>query len=281
VPLFSAGRCLGHLGGDRAGRPFEVDAAARRMLTTVAVVAATLLEKALVEDELRRLDAAKSQFVALAAHELRAPAAIVAGAAETLDARGARLSDEQRRPLLELVHDGARRLTALVDQLVDLSRLDAAAITLRAERLRLRSRVEQLVDAVARERRGDVEVAIPPELEAVADATAFDRILANLLANALRHGGAPIVVSAAGGEDVVVVVEDRGGGVAAELVPRLFDRFTRGDERAPHGGAGLGLAIARAYARAQGGDLVYEPASPHGARFRLTVPTSRSAAPRA
>ena len=98
--------------------------------------------------------------------------------------------------------------------------------------------------------------------------------MTNLITNAFRYGDPPVVVRAeCSAFDFRVTVEDRGTGVPAEFVPDLFERFTRSDrtrERAT--GTGLGLAIARSYARAHGGDLVYEPALPHGARFRLVLP---------
>jgi two-component system sensor histidine kinase MtrB len=119
-----------------------------------------------------------------------------------------------------------------------------------------------------------VEIAVPPDLEAPLDPIALDRMLSNLIANALRHGEPPVTVIAAQRDTHLrLTVEDRGQGVRREFVPRLFDRFTRGPEsRGQTTGSGLGLAIAQAYARAHGGDIVYEPAVPHGARFELVIP---------
>jgi signal transduction histidine kinase len=114
-----------------------------------------------------------------------------------------------------------------------------------------------------------VEVDVAPDLAAVADPTVIDRVLSNLLINAVRHGKPPITVSAERRDRYVrIAVEDCGEGVPPELRPRLFERFARGDQA---GGSGLGLAIARAYARAHGGDLVYDPRA-HGARFELLLP---------
>ena len=96
------------------------------------------------------------------------------------------------------------------------------------------------------------------------DAQAFDRIVSNLVANALRHGAPPILVSARGSNgELWVTIEDRGRGVADEFVGSLFERFTRGATDASEG-AGLGLSIAQSYARAHGGTLTYEPAEPTG-----------------
>ena len=98
--------------------------------------------------------------------------------------------------------------------------------------------------------------------------------MSNLLANALRHGAPPVVVSARRrDEELEVMIEDRGRGVAPEFIGSLFERFTRGATDSSEG-AGLGLSIAQSFARAHGGILTYEPAEPHGAKFRLILPTS-------
>ena len=97
------------------------------------------------------------------------------------------------------------------------------------------------------------------------------------MANALRHGAAPVRVRAEqAGRAVCLTVEDRGAGVPAELRDRLFERFVR-DRRAGStpAGAGLGLAIAQQYALAQGGRIVYEPGEPHGARFQVVLPVDQ------
>jgi two-component system sensor histidine kinase MtrB len=127
---------------------------------------------------------------------------------------------------------------------------------------------------VAAARPDQVTIAVPPDLEAAVDPSALDRMLSNLIANALRHGKPPVTVMAARRDTHLrLAVEDRGQGVEREFVPSLFDRFTRSAEsRGRTDGSGLGLAIARAYARAHGGDIVYEPAVPHGARFELVIP---------
>jgi signal transduction histidine kinase len=216
VPLLAGARCLGTVGGDRAGRPFTLDETARQMLMTASLVAATLLD-----------------------------------------------ADSPTGP----------RLDALAAQLLDVSRLDAGEVAIAPECIRLRARVDELLAVVAPE--AGVVVDIPPELEATADAPAFDRIVTHLLGNAALYGAPPIRVGAAEGEtSVAVVVEDAGRGVEPAFAPLLFDRFTRSGPStlAVAGGAGLGLAISRGLALAQGGDLTFEPARPNGSRFVLTLP---------
>ena len=166
------------------------------------------------------------------------------------------------------------RLAILVDQLLDLSRLDADAVSIAPERFQVRARVEQLVASAVGTAAGRIEVEIDPELETDADPVAFDRIVSNLVTNALRYGLPPIVVDARQTDrHFRLSVEDRGAGVPLEFVPELFERFTRSsDARERAAGTGLGLAIARSYAHAHRGDLLYEPAQPSGARFQLVLP---------
>jgi signal transduction histidine kinase len=119
-----------------------------------------------------------------------------------------------------------------------------------------------------------VKVEVPAELEATVDPDAFERILTNLVTNALRYGRAPIHVFAerANGQ-LRVAVEDRGDGVPSDFVPQLFERFARSDpSRRRAGGTGLGLAIAYSYAEAHAGELRYRAATPHGACFELVLP---------
>ena len=138
----------------------------------------------------------------------------------------------------------------------------------------MRARVEELVRSAAGERAGDVQVEVPTDLVATVDPSAFDRILGNLVTNALRYGEPPVIVRAEQRDrHFRLAVEDRGPGVPPEFVPDLFERFTRSSlahERSV--GTGLGLAIARSYAHAHSGELVYEPASPTGSRFELVLP---------
>ena len=225
---------------------------------------------------LERADEVKSQFIALASHELRSPAAVIHGIASTIYLRADALTEAQLGELQRTLYEQTARLSRLVDQLLDLSRLEAAAIPIEPEPLPVRSRVEELVLTQAPERAGQVEIDVPPDLQAVVDPAAFDRIVANLIGNALRYGEPPVRVEAEQRDrHFRLVVEDHGRGVAPDFVPRLFDRFSRsGDSHSTHGGAGLGLAIAQSYAHAHGGELLYEDARPHGARFELVIPSA-------
>jgi signal transduction histidine kinase len=129
-----------------------------------------------------------------------------------------------------------------------------------------------------------VAIKAPEALAALVDPEAFDRILSNLITNALRYGKPPIAVEAAASDrHLRLAVEDRGPGVPNDFVPLLFERFTRSEASQQHHqrGTGLGLAIARAYARAHHGELYYEPAQPQGARFVLVLPVDPASRPTA
>jgi signal transduction histidine kinase len=223
---------------------------------------------------LERADELKTNFVALAAHELRTPVATIDGIVQTIHLRGDDLPHDHRKVLEDTLRQQSTHMRVLVDQLLDLSRLDAEAVRIEPRSLPVREHVQAVVTASAGERADEVEIQVDGDLEAMADATAFDRIVANLIVNALRYGAPPVVVRAEQRDrHVRVAVEDHGPGVPAEFVPNLFERFTRGrTTRERVAGTGLGLAIARSYASAHGGELVYSNAEPHGARFELILP---------
>jgi signal transduction histidine kinase len=273
LPLISGDRCLALLCGTSVppASPTEIDEEA---LATVGVLAATLLEDALAREQMRELDVLKSEFVALAAHELRNPLSSIYGISVTLNEREGELAERERLALRDALLDQTTRMRTLAEQLLDLSRLDLTAIRISPEPVPLRPKIEELVHSLADGRSNAVTIAVPPDLQAVVDPAALDRMLTNLVANSLRHGKPPVTITAVG-EDrhLRLVVEDRGNGVPHEFVPRLFDRFARSTESlGRRDGSGLGLSIAQAYARAHGGEIVYEPALPHGARFEVVIP---------
>lgn len=254
-----------------------------QLLTTLAALAGIAFDRARLSAQeaearlaLERANELKSNFVALAAHELRTPVTAINGLIQTLDRVADRLDARQREELERTLVQQGTRLAQLVEQLLDLSRLDAEAVVIEPERLPVRERVEDLVASVAGERADEVRNDVPAELETRADLAAFDRIVSNLVVNALRYGRPPVIVRAEqSAGQFRVFVEDRGDGVPPEFVPDLFERFTRGQaSRARAIGTGLGLAIARSFARAHHGDLTYEAADPTGACFELILPVA-------
>ena len=222
---------------------------------------------------LERANEVKSNFVALAAHELRTPMTTIHGFVTTLHHLSDRIDEEQREHVREALLQQTHRMSALIEQLLDLSRLDADAIDIEPEPLHIRSQVQEIIRAVA-PTDGAVTVAIAEDTIALADRVAMERIVSNLVTNALRYGAPPVTVRAERSDHHFrLSVEDCGRGVSAEFVPDLFERFSRSaSSRADGVGTGLGLAIARSYARAHGGDLLYEDGAPHGAKFMLVLP---------
>lgn len=172
-------------------------------------------------------------------------------------------------------------MARLVEQLLDLSRLDASAIRIRPQQLDVSARLRELALTAAGARAAEVRVEAPERLVAAVDPDAFDRVVSNLVTNTLRCGEAPFTVEILQADGRLrVLVEDRGRGVPADFVSDLIERFARaGVARDRVAGTGLGLAIARAYACAHGGDLRYEDASPHGARFVFELLAGESPEP--
>jgi signal transduction histidine kinase len=222
---------------------------------------------------LERADEVKTNFVALAAHELRTPMTTIHGFVTTLHHLGDRLSDDQRESVSEALIQQTQRMARLVEQLLDLSRLDADAIEIVPERVDIREQVEEIVTTAAPDP-SKVQIDVPQDTVATVDRSALERIVTNLVTNAFKYGAPPVRVHAERTDrHLRLSVEDHGDGVAAAFVPDLFERFTRSEGSRPSSsGTGLGLAIARSYARAHGGDLLYEEAEHHGARFKLVLP---------
>jgi signal transduction histidine kinase len=251
------------------------------LLRTLGALAQLALDRARLfgqeqaaRQALEEADELKSNFVALAAHELRTPVAVIHGVIETIDRRGDEIALSQRAQLEETLRSQTTRLKLLVEQLLDLSRLDAHAVAIDPQRFAVRQRLEDIVKVAAGDRAGEVVVEAPQDLEARVDPVAFDRILSNLVTNALRYGKPPVIVHADQVDGrLQVAVEDRGDGVSPDFVPSLFERFSRSDAGRPRGpGTGLGLAIAQSYAEAHDGKLEYRQAEPHGACFEVFLP---------
>lgn len=257
----------------------------RKLLTALGSLTGLALDRARLFTQERaarasllQADELKSQFVALAAHELRSPVSAIYGLSETIAERGDRLAPEQLEELQTSLTMQIRRLRELVEQLLDLSRLDAEAVVIRPQRVRVRDRLEEIVRAVSPLESVPIGLEVDPSLEAELDVDALDRIVSNLVLNACRYGEPPVLVSAARERDTLrVTVQDSGPGVPAEFVPQLFDRFARSAASAASPGTGLGLAIARSYARAHSGEVRYRPAAPRGAAFELILPAPAAA----
>lgn len=268
VPLLARDEVIGVLHvGSLTPRMFSRDDT--ELLQLVAERAALAIERTQLHQEIVELDALKLNFVAVASHELRTPATSVYGILATLRARGESLPPVVKSELEETLWEQALRFRRLIEQLLDLSRLDAQTIRLEPRVIRLDRLLHEIVRAVGT---GLTTVVDAEEgLTVRADPVAIERVVSNLLSNAHRYGRAPVSVSARRSDTQVrITVEDEGEGVPDALRERLFQRFERGASSGE--GSGLGLAIARAYARAHGGDVFYEHGA-RGARFEFVFPS--------
>jgi signal transduction histidine kinase len=260
--------------------PFFGDDELRLLQTLAALVGIALDRVRLFEQErearigLERANEVMTNFIALAAHELRTPVTAIHGFVQTMNHLGARLTEEQRIEVRTALEQQTARLAQLVEQLLDLSRLDASAVEVRPQRTELRSSLQETVRSAAQAYNSHVRLEVEGADEALFDPVVVDRIVTNLVTNAFRYGEPPVTVNVhEGGGMLRIEVEDSGNGVAPELEDTLFERFTRaGIARDRVAGTGLGLAIARAYARAHDGDLLYERGA-RGARFVIELPS--------
>jgi signal transduction histidine kinase len=271
VPLLVRGASLGVLHvGTLASREFTRDEV--ELLQLVAERVAIAIERAQLHEDLVQLDQLKLNFVAMASHELRTPATSVYGVLRTLADRGPDLSEDLREELLKVGVEQGERLRRLLEELLDLSRLDARAISVEPRPVVLKAALADVVGGIFF-LSDEVELDVPDDLAVVLDPLILERVVSNLVGNAVRYGAPPIRIEACRRDrHLRVAVEDSGPGIPKELEGKIFDRFSRGGGASGHG---LGLAIARAYAQAHGGDLVYDP-RPAGARFELLIPQERN-----
>ncbi len=207
----------------------------------------------------RRLETVRRDFVANVSHELKTPLTVVSGFADTL--LDPELPPEVRRQFAETIRAHAQRMQRIVDDLLDLSRIESGGWIPNPVDLDLATLAPEAtaVASAAADRRGvtlDIALA-PPAARVWADATAMRQILSNLADNAVRHtaSGQITVFSTAETGGVVVGVRDMGSGIPAEHLPRIFERFYRVDpgRSREQGGTGLGLAIVRHLVEAHGG----------------------------
>jgi signal transduction histidine kinase len=224
-----------------------------------------------------RSERRQANLVATVAHELRSPLTSVKGFTATLLAKWERFSDEQKRLMMETVNADADRVTRLITELLDISRIDSGRLEIRRQVVDVAASVQRLVAGLVAggepEGRFAVDVRGPlPEMWL--DSDKLDQILANLVENAVHHGSGTvsIVVEPDGTSDqqgAAVTVSDEGQGIPEELVSRVFTRFWRGSRR---GGTGLGLYIVKGLVEAHGGTIAVGRSRSGGAEFRFTLP---------
>lgn len=232
--------------------------------------------------EMRRLETIRRDFVANVSHELRTPIASVRSAAETLRMAMER-DPNAATQFIDIIERNGRRLGDLVDDLLDLSKVEAKEFRLKLEAIDLSAMCEKTVAPFAERassRRIRLAVEIPKTLAPVSgDKSAFDRILTNLVDNALKYSpdGASVTVGAReAGHKLQVLVSDTGPGIDAKHLPRLFERFYRVDPGRSRdmGGTGLGLSIVKHLVEAMDGEVSVESTPGKGSTFAFTLPRS-------
>jgi signal transduction histidine kinase len=222
-------------------------------------------------DELTRARDRERRFVADVSHELRTPVtALVNEAAELADHVDALPTGTRR--VVELLDGDVRRLRDLVEELLELSRLDRAAGA--AELQHDEVDVPRFLVAVAARRLPTAAVRGPSDLRVVTDRRRLERIVGNLLDNAREHadGHEVVVVTGYDGGNLHIEVADRGPGVPDAELERIFDRFTKGDPARAGGGSGLGLAIVREHVRVLGGRVAARPRDGDGLVVEVVLP---------
>ncbi len=224
-----------------------------------------------------RTERSRADLVSTVAHELRSPLTSVKGFTATLLNKWPRFTDDQKLVMLETVNADADRVTRLITELLDVSRIESGRIEVHRELVDIPEQARRViagrVAAGESEDRFRLEVSSPLP-ETWLDADKVFQILANLIENAVRHGAGTVTIMVAptGTEDapgVAVSVRDQGQGIAPDVAPRVFRQFWRSKRR---GGAGLGLYIVKGLVEAHGGTIAVHQAPGGGAEFRFTMP---------
>jgi len=246
-------------------------------------------------EQRERLERSRAELVSTVAHELRSPLTSVKGFTATLLNKWGRFTDDQKRVMLETVNADADRVTRLITELLDVSRIESGRMEVHRQLVDLPDRARRII--AGRVAAGDAEDRFRLEVrrglpETWLDADKIDQILSNLVENAVRHGAGIVTIVVeparmdgeaalppAVGLDVpdaaAVSVRDQGEGISPEVAPRVFRRFWRGKRR---GGTGLGLYIVKGLVEAHGGTIGVWRAPGGGAEFRFIVPAGTIAA---
>jgi signal transduction histidine kinase len=213
----------------------------------------------------------KDEFLASISHELRTPLTVIAGFLEVL--RRSEGMDATSTGYLDPIERNVRRLDTLVADLLTLVSIDAGAVTAFPEDLDLTEILRRAPQDLVMLEPGQVQLTVPDGLRVTVDRRHLERVLTNLLGNALRHGSVPITIEAfaQGSDQVAISIRDHGAGIEEAERLDVFERFSRGHDSVNVPGTGLGLAIVRELLSINGGTIRYEDADP-GARFLIELP---------
>ena len=230
---------------------------------------------------LHELDRLKSEFVMTASHELRTPLTSINMAVKLLRESAAAKLTGQEQALLEACHEGVQRLRALVNDLLDLSKIEAGKLELAFEPVQPRFLGDQALSVIqgqAGAKGIELTLGVPEDLpEVTADPHKIVWVLVNLLANALRYTKAGGHIKLAGelvGKQVYLSVIDDGQGIPLDVQPRIFDKFVHGKPGDGNGGSGLGLAISKEIVKAHRGAIWVDSSPGQGSTFTFTLPVA-------
>ena len=241
-------------------------------LVVIALQRDALQAEAIETAALRRSEELKTALLRMVSHDLRSPLTTIVTAGHAVQSDSIDAAD--RRELGDAIVREGERLSELVANLLDLSRLEANA----AEPRRVELGIEEVLETVAVAERDRIELRLAADLPLiVADPAQLERAFANLSQHAVKHAGGRIIQvrAAAVGERVVVRVVDQGRGIPAAELNRIFEAFQRGSDAAARSGSGLGLAIAKGFVEANGGRIVAESVPGQGSSFVVTFPIER------
>jgi K+-sensing histidine kinase KdpD len=261
------------------GRGPALFAEDQQVLQAFAAAAETAYEGRRLSEQAREavslaaVDRQRTALLAAVGHDLRTPLAGIKAAATTLQQTDVEWSTEDRAELLTTIDQAVDRLDGIVGNLLDASRLEAGVLSVRSEAVAL----DQVVAAAMLtlpEGAAGIQVDVPEDLPLVrADPGLLERVLSNLIDNAMRHGGGRVeIVATAGAESAKLAIVDHGPGVAPDRREALFRPFQRLDDRDAGGGVGLGLAVAKGFTEAMGGALIADGSSGGGLTMRLRLP---------
>ncbi len=231
--------------------------------------------------KLKELDQIKSRFFANISHELRTPLTLLLAPLEALLHQRGRVTDPETRGLLTTMHSNGMRLLKLINDLLDLVRLESGRMEVRREPLELTEFIKGLASAarqVADDKRIKLETWVAPELGAVlADRDKLEKILLNLLFNALKFtpaGGRVDLRAETQGDELVLLVKDTGMGISPKNLPYVFDRFWQADgsARRKYQGVGIGLALVKELTEIQAGKVSVESEEGKGTTFTVRFP---------
>jgi signal transduction histidine kinase len=258
------------------GSPLPVGITYAPLLSSEGILINTI---ATVRDitRFRQADELKSEFISIVSHELKTPVALIKGYVSTLRRKDVKWDGDVMNDSLKVIEEEADRLTELIENLLDASRLQAGGMDLKRSEISLHLIAARLAERFQTQtNQHDIIVDIPEHFPVVmADETRIEQVLSNLISNAIKYApdGEIHIIGQTHPDQVIICVTDEGPGIAVSDMPHIFDRFYRAHETSRKTkGAGLGLYLARAIIEAHNGRMWADPKTDKGARICFSLP---------